>query len=181
MPEITPQQAKARTVVGETLTIVAGTSSESLDKFSTWFLAGFAAAFAVILSSDTLEVSKASLHCASRFFILGAVACSSQRYFAAMVSSGVAGFEAGRKTRPNFQSDAEAAEYYREFSIQMTGAVPLFMRGRVTRVFKKMSEGDLAVAGRDLYRLAILQGVFGLVGIAALIYAAYLILIGLGG
>ena len=167
--ETPPGKIIARVAAGVMLTISAGNSSASLDKFASWFLAAFGAGLALIVShlKDVSEfIPLTTVASASYFFLVAAVICVVQRYVATVVSSGAASAREGREIEDKFQQMDIG-----EFIEQMLKGVPWPIRWICKGQFDVLIGGDYAASGRVFMRLTLIQGSLVTIELVALLMA----------
>ena len=161
----------AKSAAGTLLTIAAGHSSASLDKFATWFLASFGAGLALILSNldDVLHYIPANTIVYSAYsFLFGSVLCVCQRYVAMVIGCGVLSAKDGRELGEKLQK-MDVGEFIR----QMTLAIPRPLRCLCRGVFAALARGDFAYTGRMFIRLALVQAILVSVEVVVLLLAIH--------
>jgi hypothetical protein len=153
-------------LAGQLLTRAAGRASEALDKFSGWMLAGFGAAFALVLA-NIQTVSKfvpvASLRGGALFLLVAIMVGVLQKYLASIVASAAA---AGADGEALGQANADGVKFTVVFD-QMELATLYPLRWAVKYAFRKAANGDVAVAGRMCFVVAQIQG--GLVAVESVL------------
>ena len=156
-PELPPGKIIARVAAGSALTIAAGHSAESFDKFALWFLAAFCAGLALIVShlkEVSVFIPLSTIASASYLFLFATVVCAAQRYVAMTITSGAAAAKDGREMGDKLQyMDCD------EFIAQMLQGVPWPMHAMCKQMFDALAKGDHAVGGRLFMRLAMLHAV----------------------
>lgn len=166
---LTPEKITARRAAGILLSLNAGTVSASFDRLATWFLAGFGAGLALLVSQFKNEanfISPLTIASVVHIFICASVLCLIQRYIATLIECGASGVKQGRELGDGFQNLD-----FPEFKNQMLNGLPFFVRWLAKGQWEKLSKGDFAVHGRLMTRLSILQGLLVAVEITLLLIA----------
>lgn len=135
-------------------------SSERVDSFSWWLLAGYSAITAFILGNPAVaadHLTKSMLHCFLSGFILVLVLGIFEKFLAILIGAASAGAAVGREITIQLQPGTELM-----FSVIFTEverAIFPPMRWLVQRSFRKAAEGDITAASRNFTRLAQIQGI----------------------
>lgn len=157
--------AAEQTGACRSLIMVAQNTSQGMDKFVLWMLTASGAGLTYLLGKDMAQIENFR---AAGYIYLAAVAIAIiQRYLAMIVECGVKGFEQGEKTF----KEGESVDFARYLMIYLN-SIPKMQQVFIAWVAMQMMHGDLAVAGRALYRLALWQLYLGSLSCALLLWAA---------
>jgi len=150
------EKRAAGAAAGMALTIAAGNSSASLDKFAAWVLVGFGAGLALIIShlKDIADfIPMVCVISTGYQFLIATVLCLAQRYIAMVVGCGAAGMRDGAVIGEKFRTMDLS-----EFILQIKVGVPWPIRFIANGLLDAVAQGDLTASGRLLLRLTLLQG-----------------------
>lgn len=172
-----------KVLAGSLLTAGAGKASAALDSFASWLLAGFGAALALVISSDTTVgkyVSEQDLKSAGVLFLWAAALTVIEKYLSAIIvgaaETAAQAAEAGRRLADD-NVDVNFSIVFQE----LQSAVIWPARWFVARSQAKVLRGDFASAGRSLLRCAQAQGFLVLVAAVLLLVAVGTLIRGLNG
>ena len=158
--------------IGKVLTAMGARVSSELVAFSGWLLIGFAAILGVLFSNldaVTTFVAPQALSTVVKLFVLAVVCNVLQRYSAAVVAASVAG---GKEIEAY---PAPATLDLRSFLTQVESATLWPMRYMVRRSNLKILQGDLAVGGRLISKLAQVEAWLVFVQLIAVVAATWVL------
>jgi hypothetical protein len=167
--ELSPEKRRARVAAGAALTMAAGHSSESLDRFGSWFLAAFGAGLAFAISHSASESSSLPLVTVSQaahLFLIATVLCVAQRYVSTVVTTGAKSAKDARE----LNIDISQIDIH-ELLVQLAQGYPWPLRIICDRHIQTLLSGDLAAAGRIFTRLALFQGLLVALEVGVLLWA----------
>lgn len=156
------------------LPAVVGNASKALDKFALWFLTGFGAGLALILSNLT-EVTRfvplATVILAGYLYFYAVVLGVAGRYVAMAIDSGVKSGKSAEKMMGSL-----GTMDIKEFFAAMISSMPYGTRWMCKGQYAAMQRGDITVAARMMFRLVLLQGALVSAELVLLVIALYKIL-----
>jgi len=172
-----------KVLAGRLLTAGASKTSAALDSFASWLLGGFAAAFALILSSDSTigrYIFEEDLKFAGSIFLWAAGITIIEKYLSAIIRGAAEVAAQAEDAVLKLAADGVELNFAIVFQ-EVQSAVVRPARWIVARSQAKLIGGDFAVSGRNLFRCAQAQGLLVLVSAALLLAALSILLRGLGG
>jgi hypothetical protein len=149
-----------RVIAGRLLLLAARCSSESMDSFSGWMLAGFGGAFALVLAnvqSVSALVRPGSLKWGSFWFLAAVLLGVMQKALASIVASSAAAGLEGEAIGREIANNNLEFDMRHVFHEMQEAVLPPF-RWVVRRSFLRSAAGDHAAGGRLCMLLAQLQG-----------------------
>jgi hypothetical protein len=166
-----------KVLVSSLLFEAIGKASATIDSFSNWLLAGFAAAITFMLGNFealSSHVSNWSVRYCAYLFIGVLVLGIGQKLLATLVAAASAGAALGRKmgnenAERGIELDPDAI-----FS-EMERAILPPMRRFVTSSFAKVKRGDLTAAARSFSVVAQIQGILVAVQVVCVLRAVYVL------
>ena len=166
--EAVAKQIAVRAATGVTLTIASGHASERLDRLATWWLGGFAAALALIISNMdriTPVITQKTLIAVTGWFFWASVFCLIQRYVAMVIASAAASGKEVFERQALFQKCDPAA-----YLAELRRATPFPLRFLTHGMYAAIERGEFAHTGTLLTRLMLWQGLFATAEIGMLLY-----------
>jgi hypothetical protein len=163
------------------LSIGAQRISASLDTFSGWLLAGFGAAFGLMLAnlqSATQLISLGSLKSGAAMFLVAAAFGASQKLVAVYVLSSVAAAEDGKNLGKELAENPvplDVSEMYKQVNEGLLW--PWSTIGR--QITQKAQSGDYAVSGRIHARASQIQSYIVAVQATLSIWSAVIVVSGI--
>lgn len=154
------QDTNAKRVANILLIEMARGASQSLSQFASWLLAGFSAAFTlIILNIESISnfIDLSAFKKAVFIFLLSMILAVLQRWLVSMLDSGFKGGDAGNKIDAAI-NQANAAVNYEVLLREVENASFYPGKWLVKMQFQKLQKGDLTVAGRQQFKLAQIQG-----------------------
>lgn len=149
----------ARVTIGYLLTLVAQKVSKEMDKFSGWLLAGFGAAFALMLGNLNTVLTYVGFEAFRQglgWFLGALVVGLIEKYIAARIAGSSGAAIAGHKHSKEL-SERGVQLNVELFLEEMSASSPWFVRWAMRRRFNKLRQGDYAITGRLLVHTAFAQ------------------------
>lgn len=170
-----------RTAASQALLAATRRATESLSSFSGWLMAGFGAAFSLIIANvETVSkfVSLPHLKCALLLFLASLVIAVVVRLFGAMVGAGVASHEDGESIGIKLGASGEPFDISLFIAEFQRGLLPPY-RWIAARSMARARSGDTAAGARTIAKLSQLQALLVLLQAAVAIAAAVTFVLGL--
>jgi len=166
-----------KALVSSLLFEAVGKASATIDSFSNWLLAGFAAAITFLLGNlEALsgQVSNWSVRYCAYLFIGVLVLGIGQKLLATVVAAASAGAALGRQMGNENAERGVELEPEAIFS-EMERAILPPMRGFVSKSFAKVRRGDLTAAARSFSVTAQVQGLLVALQVICVLRAVYVL------
>ena len=154
-----------------------GKTSAMIDKFSSWLLAGFAAAITFLISNLSTISSKVSSHYLQYsiyLFLVVLILSIIQKYLATVVISASAGATLGRELGNKIVENGIKLNFAVVFSEAENAVLPP-MRYFIRKSFQKASAGNITATARTFTIITQVQGLLALLQTAVIFYAAIII------
>jgi len=164
-------------LIGKMLGIMAINVTTAQETFSSWLLAGFGAAFALILSnieSVSNFISIDSIRKGVFLFLIALAAGVLQRWIGAGVRAGFFSGSNGESLGKELHEGIDFSVVLKE--VEKATFYP--QRWLVAWSFKKIQDGDYAVSGRILAKMAQIQGWLVIIQAALVIYSIVVLING---
>ena len=166
--------------VNKTLLLLAKHISSSLEKFSGWLLAGFGAAFALVLTnieSITDFVQITSIRSGISYFLIALFLGVIQKWLSAIISSSFEASVGSEEIGKKLSESKDGADI--EFILNEIKRSTLYpAKWFVTWQFNKILTGDLSAPGRMLSKLSQIQSFLIFAQALLVIYSILVILNG---
>ena len=174
--EIATKQATNALLLG-----IARVLSESHSAYATWLLAGFSAAFTLVLANmdiATKYIETASIKSALYVFLYSIGLAVIQKWINSVIQGGFKGGEEGNKVDIALaQNNMEIDQEFVLKEIEKATWYPA--RFLIKWQYNKVRQGDLLVVGRQQFKLAQLVGLLLLAQISFALYSLWLIIGGI--
>ena len=162
--------------IGKVLSVTAASASASIDKFSTWLIAGFGAAFALILTniatvSSFISVDK--IKCGVMLYLMALVFSVLQRLIASQIQSGVAAIKELKDV--DSPKDLNPENLMREF--ERVTFYP--MKWLIQYQNKRLEEKDFAANGRMQAYMVQVQSLLVIIQAGLVVFSIMALLTGL--
>lgn len=174
-----PKNINEGIMLGKMLSLMAIAVNTSLEKFSSWMLAGFGAAFALILTNIESVSKFVDIGCLKTGITLYLVALAAgviQRWLGASINSGTM----FSNEQEQLGADAPEGINFENILSEVENVSFYPQKWLIRWQFNKLRAGDFAVAGKMLAKMAQIQGFLVLLQGALVISSIVVVLNGLG-
>ncbi len=169
-------------LIGKTLSLIAFCATASLEKFSSWLLAGFGAAFALILSNiDSVSklITPANIKCGVSLYLIALAAGVLQRWLASSTQASAMASKEAETLGKNAPSTINQKNFLENLLLEIENVTFYPQKWLVQYQLAKVRKGDFAAPGRMQALMAQIQGYLVLAQGALAISSIFIIIMGI--